>query len=281
MIQMLHVNRPRISIVMPTFNRAQFLPMVISSILQQSFTDFELIIVDDSSSDNSEEIISSFNDERILYIRQSRNRGEYATTNLGIRAASGMLVTWVHSDDILPQDSLATRVRCLDENPDVDLCHGDISIIDEQGEVIGFYPAFSGSGGEAFEEYYKPAESRICEFPIHHTTIMFRREFIHTTGYWDERLPCVGDTEWLLRALKFGKIKKAPGILYLYRSHPATKRVHDAKNGRDVNVMLTYVKPKVRKFCTPVEHRSDGRFIKIENIGSQHNLELEHIDKSR
>lgn len=229
MIELLKIRKPQVSIVLPTYNREGYLPEAIESVLQQSFQDFELIIIDDGSTDRSEDVIRAYEDQRIVYVLQ-RNQGEFITTNTGLRMAQGEYLTWIHSDDIMPPDSLMHRVNCLNENREVDFCHGDIEIIDQNGNKVQHFPASESDGLTAFKGYFKPVRERTPPWAVHHTTIMFRRAFIEKVGYWDERLPCAADFDWLLRALRRGRMRKVPGILYWYRDHPGTRRQKDIRN---------------------------------------------------
>ena len=97
---------PKISIVMPTYNRADsFFRAAIESALNQTYKNFELIIIDDASTDNTSKLVNSFNDKRIVYFQSDHNHGEYWATNYGIILAKGKYLTWLHSDDILPTNS--------------------------------------------------------------------------------------------------------------------------------------------------------------------------------
>src|SRR3989338_2549685 len=119
--------KPFLSIVTPTYNRAGiYLRQAIESTLAQSFKDFEFIIIDDCSTDNTQELIASFNDSRIRLIVTNKNHGEYHSTNYGVSLSLGSYFTWIHSDDILTENSLENRVNFLKNNPDVDFVHGNI-----------------------------------------------------------------------------------------------------------------------------------------------------------
>ena len=214
--------------------------LAIESVLGQSFRDYELIVINDGSTDDSERLINSYNDLRIVYVRQ-RNLGEPAATNMGLRMARGSYITWVHSDDILPPNSFSARVACLDAHKDIDLCHGDILIMNRHGYFCRHMSAFDGDGRSAYLEYYKARAARKVAAPVHHTTIMFRKEFLPVVGFWDERLPCAMDMDWLLRALKFGRIKKVNAILYWYRFHPQTQRRIKANKGLSRHAMMQVI----------------------------------------
>jgi glycosyltransferase involved in cell wall biosynthesis len=104
---------PQISVVMSAYNHDTFIKESIESILNQTFTDFELIIINDNSIDNTEDIIKSFNDKRITYIKNNINLGTTKSTNLGFKMTRGEYVCIICSDDILPNDSLEVRYNFI------------------------------------------------------------------------------------------------------------------------------------------------------------------------
>ena len=209
----------QLSIVVPSYNRHRFLGACLKSILSQAFEDFELIVIDDGSRDGTDEFLRRIKDPRLVHIRQA-HRGELAATNLGLRAARGSLITWVHSDDVLPPGSLARRVAALRHAPRVGFCHGDINLIDQRGRVMSRLPAVNWNAGRVFRDYLRPDTERPVLYMVHHTTMMFRRSLLERIGFFDETLPCAGDLDWMLRALRSVTMTKVPGILYHYRRHP-------------------------------------------------------------
>lgn len=233
---------PKVSVVMPTYNRAEsFLKGAIVSVLQQTYKDFELIIVDDASSDDTENLVVSMDDKRIVYYKTDHNHGEYWSTNYGINIGRGKYLTWVHSDDLLPKDSLKLRAEALDNNPNLDFVHGDIVKIDEKAKITEELKATDLSKEEILFQYLLPEEKRKNKYLIHHTTILMKWKFFYKAGPFDCSLPFSGDIDWLIRAVRAGNFKCIHEILYYYRSHPLSRRVVDIKKGVDkekVNKMI-------------------------------------------
>jgi len=122
--------QPRISVVLPTFNRAALLPRAIKSVMEQTYSEWELIIVDDGSVDNTFEIVNEFisSDRRIKYIKRQNMKLPTALNN-GIALSCGEFVTFLGSDDEYLPEHLTLRIETAKENPEADFIHGGVKII--------------------------------------------------------------------------------------------------------------------------------------------------------
>ena len=108
---------PTVSIIIPTYNREQLLGRAIKSVLAQTYQDFELIIVDDGSTDNTERLVKSFNSEKTRYIRHRKNKGPAAARNTGIRSAKGDYIAFQDSDDEWMPEKLEKQMRAFTTAP--------------------------------------------------------------------------------------------------------------------------------------------------------------------
>ncbi|WP_170155521.1 glycosyltransferase family 2 protein [Halopiger aswanensis] len=106
--------QPKVSVIIPTYNRADVLPRAINSIINQSFDKFELIVVDDGSTDNTQSVVESYNDERVKYVVNDRKNGANAARNKGILKSRGEYISFLDSDDEYPSDNLSRTISCLD-----------------------------------------------------------------------------------------------------------------------------------------------------------------------
>ncbi|MFG1485247.1 glycosyltransferase family A protein [Halobacteriovorax sp. RZ-1] len=136
-----------VSVIIPTYNRAMFLARAIDSVLRQSFQDFELIVIDDGSTDNSKQTVESYSDSRIKYFFQE-NRGVSAARNLGVKKSSGKYIAFLDSDDEWKEDKLEKQLSLLDSSKHR-LCHtGELWLRD--GEVVKQKKAHQKVGGDMF-----------------------------------------------------------------------------------------------------------------------------------
>jgi glycosyltransferase involved in cell wall biosynthesis len=127
--------KPVVSVIIPTYNRAHYVTEAIQSVLDQSYQDFEIIVVDDGSTDNTREAVTSFKDPRLKYFCQE-NQGVCVARNNGIHISNGEYIYFLDSDDALLEKTLEKGVRILDRHPDVALSHGCAYPMDERGRVF-------------------------------------------------------------------------------------------------------------------------------------------------
>lgn len=131
--------RPTVSIGLPVYNGAAYLDDAIRSILAQTFCDFELLIYDNASTDETPMICSKYveSDSRVRYVRQPQNVGATKNFNDSFAHSSGVYFKWAAHDDILEPSFLEQCVAALDANPDAVLCHSKVKLIDDNGDVLG------------------------------------------------------------------------------------------------------------------------------------------------
>jgi glycosyltransferase involved in cell wall biosynthesis len=134
-------NAPRVSIGLPVYNGENYVSESLDTLLAQTFTDFELIISDNASTDGTEEICRSYadNDSRIHYLRQPHNIGAAPNHNILVQQARGELFKWAAHDDLYAPDLIARCIAALDEYPELVLSHSYMAIVDENGKTIEEY----------------------------------------------------------------------------------------------------------------------------------------------
>ncbi len=127
---------PLVSVVIPTYNSAQYLSETIESVLSQSWQDFEIIIVDDGSTDNTQEVVGAFNSNKIRYIRQENSGGPSRPRNVGIHHARGKYISLCDSDDLMSRNKLEGAVAFLERYSDLGLLFANFEVCNERGDSV-------------------------------------------------------------------------------------------------------------------------------------------------
>lgn len=211
---------PRVSVIIPTYNRARLVAESVQSVLDQTYRDFELIIVDDGSKDNTKEVIDSFKDPRVRYIYQE-NRGVSAAVNAGIKIATGEYIAFLASDDLWLPGNLEPKVKRLDSHPDIALVCSDAYVFDDStGEIIARFwhdydPFFNLE--EAIKDPLRQMLSWGCFIPGQ--TSVVRRHVFDVVGYFDESLQ-VEDWDMLVRIVQRFPVDFIDIPLIKGRRHP-------------------------------------------------------------
>ena len=169
------VDAPVISVMMPVYNGERFLSKAIRSILRQSFEDFEFIIINDGSTDKTEEIIRSFNDPRIVYKKNGANLGLAQSFNVGIDAARGEYLARMDADDISLPNRLEKQLGFLEREPQIGIVGSSILIIDESDKEIAFH--------SRPEDHTNIKFSSLFSSPMYHPTVMGRMEIFKKHRY--------------------------------------------------------------------------------------------------
>lgn len=131
---------PKVSIVTPSFNQAPFLEQTLRSVLEQDYPNLEYIVIDGGSSDGSLEIIHKYAD-RLAYWQSQPDQGQTDAINQGFTRASGEILAWLNSDDLLLPGAVSVAVRALHEHPEAAMVYGDALLINAEGKTIGKFPA--------------------------------------------------------------------------------------------------------------------------------------------
>lgn len=181
------------SVIIPTFNRRELLQEAIHSVLEQTYRNFELIIVDDGSNDGTRDLVTSLSNT-IKYIYQE-NQGPAAARNRGIQKARGQFVTFLDSDDLWLKDKLKVQIEFMKSNPEALVCYTD-EIWIRRGVRVNPKKKHQKHSGWIFS-YCLP----LCI--VSPSSVLMRREFFNLAGYFDEQLPACEDYDlWLRASLK-------------------------------------------------------------------------------
>ncbi len=211
----------KLSVCIPTYNGATYIRECIDSILNQSFGDFELIISDDSSKDDTLKIIESFDDPRIKIFHNDHQLGLVGNWNRCIELAKGEYIMIFHQDDVMGNDNLLGKVNVLNNNLNAGLVYSDVCRIDGESQIIDngwFFKTessedFCKSGKKFFEELFSGFNIVCCP------GVMVRKKCYEKLSNFDKRLPFSADWEMWLRISLFYDIAYLKKPLINYRVH--------------------------------------------------------------
>lgn len=203
---------PKVSVIIPTYNRAHLIGRAIQSVLDQSYQDFEIIIVDDASVDQTEEIVRNFADERISYIRHQKNEGGSVARNTGIKAAKGEFIGFLDSDDEWLVEKLKKQMdRFKISSKKVGIIYCGYSTVWKETQEIGD-PVIPILRGNLFlsllKSYITPG-----------STPVIRRDCFRKAGFFDEELQSCQEWDMWIRISRYHEFDFVPEILVRYHLH--------------------------------------------------------------
>lgn len=212
------MGEPKVSVVIPTFNRSAFLRQTVTSVLAQTHPDFEIIISDNASTDDTAAVVAAFPDGRVNYFRNDRNLGMVPNWNAGIRSARGAYVVLLEDDNWWRPEYLARAAGTLDQHPDIAFMHTAVHLTDAQGRVV-----------QVFKRW---RSDRICDKraelidlmqgnKIYLSTAMARRSVVESVGLFDETIPFTPDWDMWLRLYTYYDGAFVAEPLVFYRQHEA------------------------------------------------------------
>jgi len=230
---------PKVSIVMPSFNQVEFIERSILSVLNQSYPNIELIVIDGGSTDGSVEIIKHYQD-RISYWESKSDHGQVHAINKGLAIATGEWVGWQNSDDLFSVDAVQKMVEQAQQEPSANLVIGDMCLIDSDDQRIRDI------------KYITPSyHSILAEGMVLTNQSALWRKAIHSSiGYLNESLHYGFDYEWFLRILKKYRAVHVAKVLGYLRIHNQTKsslQLPEFKKEYDLILRGREVSPLIKK----------------------------------
>lgn len=204
---------PKASIIIVTFNRSAYLRQAIESVLEQTYEDFEVLVVDDGSSDDTTATVAKFNDSRIVYLRQG-NAGRSVARNRGMAQARGDYIGFLDDDDLYLPHKLAVQMEYLDGHPEIGLVAGGTRLISADGTLIREWQTWLDQ-----PQLLLPRCLYAC--PLLTCSVLFRRQWLSTLDDWfDRTLDRAEDTDFWIRLLLAGcRMAWTYDIVCIYRLH--------------------------------------------------------------
>jgi len=200
---------PKVSVVMPVYNREKYINDAVVSILTQTFADFEFIIIDDGSTDSTVEILESYHDKRIRLVKKCENRGNYTARNEGMKMAVGKYICVMDSDDVALPNRIQKQFDFMEANTTFGLC-GSFARVLNSDEIIS-----------APEDYAEIKVWSMSNIMFRHPTVFIRKEFL--TKYnlkYDNSYRYADDYDFLVKAAHIFPVTNIQEVLIQYRRHP-------------------------------------------------------------
>jgi glycosyltransferase involved in cell wall biosynthesis len=210
---------PRVSVIVPAYNAAVYLPYAIDSVLSQTYPDWEIVIVDDGSTDNTRSVVDSYRArlrERLQYIYQP-NRGLSAARNVGIKASRGEFIAMLDADDVWLPHRLARGIAVLDADPKTGLVHARVVRIDVHGSITGQLKVVPEDlSGRIARKIYTRRAHLVCP------TVMFRKSCLQAAGWFDETMQATEDRDLWFRIALHYSVAYIDEVLAHYRLSPSS-----------------------------------------------------------
>lgn len=211
--------QPLVSVIVPSYNTARYVPEAVNSILNQTYQNLEVHVIDDGSTDNTREVMQSFTSNPKVIYHYQENRGESGARNTGIRAARGELIALCDADDLWMPRKLELQVPCFKDKPEVGVVYTNTVHVDSNNQEIETYQTARHNG--------RIAERLFSENFVTGATSMFRRECFDTEMY-DETLKTCADYDLSLRLSVHYEFYYLDEVTYRYRMWPG--QVSNARN---------------------------------------------------
>lgn len=218
---------PRISIVTPSFNQANFLERTIQSVLNQDYPNLEYIIIDGSSTDGSVEMIRKY-ESRLAYWVSEKDRGQAHALNKGFKQATGEIVAWLNSDDMYPPDTFQAIAEEFCKNPELDIVYGNVYSVDESDNIIW---------KSKYTKVWYPMLPLIgCVLP--QPAAFWKRSLFERVGYLNESFQFVMDREFMCRAVQVAHHKHIKKFTAMFRYHRDQKTQTIGHIGREESALI-------------------------------------------
>jgi glycosyltransferase involved in cell wall biosynthesis len=180
---------PLVSVVIPTYNRAALVTETVQSILSQTYSNFEIIIVDDGSTDDTEKIVNDLNNSQIRYFKIPHTGSFGTVRNVGLKNARGEYIAFVDSDDLWEKQKLELQVSAM-RDESLDFCFTQVSLF---GDTTVKVPAYRSLKGKLLEQYLQ--EGYFAYYP---SSLLFKKRVLQTTGFLNEDVPYGADPEFFV-----------------------------------------------------------------------------------
>jgi glycosyltransferase involved in cell wall biosynthesis len=223
-----------VSIVLPVYNQAHYLPTSLESVLAQTYPHYELIVVDDGSTDATADVLVDYQQRYAFTVITQENHGLPCALNAGFAQARGDYLTWTSSDNVMLPDMLAVLVQALGEDPSVGLVYADRYLMDEGGRDLGRFNT------PDYDPYL------LLHANLVHCCFLYRRECMARVGGYDPEFIYGEDWEYWIRISQYSRMKHVPQALYRYRLH-STSMTSELVRGTARNMSYAEFAARIRQ----------------------------------
>ena len=264
---------PLVTVLMAVYNGGEYLKSSIQSVLNQSYKDFEFLIVNDCSTDDSVKTIESFNDARIIIHHNEKNMGQTKSLNVGLKLARGKYVARMDADDMAFPSWLDKLVSCFEKNPEYAVIGAAAVVIDDTGRKKEIRRAPISFNDIIFRIFFAP--------PVNHVSVLMNKDIILKMGGYDKEFKITQDYElWSQLIRRDYSITNIPNILVSYRVHSQSIGFRESNNRglqeksktifRNINALtnlrLRYEEAiELCKFFYHTPELTDEQFLHAEN----------------
>lgn len=245
--------RPLVSVVMPMFNRAGLVGHAIASVLAQTYPDFELIVVDDGSTDESVKVVREIDDPRIRLIELDENRGVTVARNTALRAANGVFIAYLDSDNTWDERFLAAHVGACMELPHADMIYSGVLM-------------YSGNSEEPYAMRYGHFNRSLLENKnyIDNNIIFHKRSFLEKIHGFDESLRRYVDWDIVLRAVENGSVYSVPMLLcHYYYSRTDNAITDDIRHVGHLDILYEKFEKRKIEYLHNIDERNLSRHVSV------------------
>lgn len=261
---------PKISILMPVYNAQKYLIEAVDSILNQTFKDWELIIINDGSTDSSRELLSQIADDRVIIVDNEKNLGLIDTLNKGINLCRGEYIARMDADDISVNKRIEKQVQFMDSHPHHIMCGTNALVIDNNGKITGKIRNLTDNQSLQINLLFSN--------PFIHPSMMIRSDILKKNLY-DKQYKHIEDYELWCRIALRGKVANLEDDLLLYRWHDSNISVINAET--QIQLKKEINKRQLERFgLTPDDHELHAHNItfNLYHLGTKQEISVDKIN---
>jgi sialic acid synthase SpsE/spore coat polysaccharide biosynthesis protein SpsF (cytidylyltransferase family) len=227
------IKDPLVTVYITNFNYSSYIEQAVESVLNQKYQDFELIIIDDGSTDNSKEIIENYKSHPKINIIFQKNKGLNVTNNIAIRMSKGKYIVRLDADDYFDSNALLLMVQELESNDKVGLVFSDYYLIDKKGEII------------TEEKRHNFSKVSLLDQPAHGACTMIRKSFLKELGGYSNNFSCQDGYELWIKMINYKSVSNINLPLFYYRKHGENLTENKERLYRTRHeIIKKYLKPK-------------------------------------